>query len=262
MIHRKEAKENALELLSVFQVLLRDENEQGDLGVASFKVVYDELMDVQKEKLREIVGEQFDALYESGSIICIGIAYRDPFIDYIDNNQTGEIDYPLWNEYAREYDRINQVLNRIAPAIASHFNGIALKATIGGMKGEVEHVWEYWPLVISHRVVAENSGVGWRGKNQLIIHKRFSCAIRFASVITSLPLQHGERMESQCGDCTACEDACGFIRHRNILSDYRENCHRYIQFLKSKGIEKDICGKCIKACYRDSKMRNQFELQI
>jgi len=257
---QKEAQENTLELSRFFQKLLEDAGEQGDIGVTSFKVVYDELMDVQKEKLREITQEQFDVLYKSGSIICIGVAYRNPFIDHIDNKETGEIDYPLWNEYAREYDRINQVLNRMAPAIASQFNGIPLKATIGGMKGEVEHVWEYWPLVVSHRVVAENSGIGWRGKNQLIIHEKFSCAIRFASIVTTTPLLHGKRMESMCGDCTACEDACGFIRHRSILPDYRENCHRYIQFLKSKGIEKDICGKCIKACYRQSKFQTHFSL--
>ena len=214
MNHQKEAKENTLELNRVFQRLLADENERGDLGVTSFKVVYDELMDVQKDKLRETVKEQFDSLYESGSIICIGVAYRDPVIDFIDSNHSGEIDYSLWNEYAIEYDRINQVLNRMAPVIAGHFNGIALKATIGGMKGEVEHVWEYWPLVVSHRVVAENSGIGWRGKNQLIIHEKFSCAIRFASIIAIMPFEHGERMESKCGDCTACEEAVSYTHLR------------------------------------------------
>jgi len=260
MTRQNEAKKSTLELRRVFQELLDDENEQGDIGVSSFRVVYDELMDVQKEKLREITKEKFNILYESGSIICIGVAYRDPVIDFIDNKKTGDTDYPLWNEYAKEYDRINQVLNRMAPAIASHFNGIPLKATIGGMIGKVEHVWEYWPLVVSHRVVAENSGIGWRGKNQLVIHEKFSCAIRFASIITTMPLIHAEKMESKCGNCTACEDACGFIRYRDILPEYRENCHRYIQFLKSKGIEKDICGKCIKACYRSSKFRKQFSL--
>jgi len=260
MNHQTEAKENTLELHRVFQELLDEGNERGDIGISSYKAVYDELMDVQKKKLHEITKKRFGDLYESGSIICIGVAYRNPIIDYIDNKDTGETDYPLWNEYGREYDRINQVLNRMALAIASQFNGIPLKATIGDMKGEVEHVWEYWPLVVSHRVVAENSGIGWRGKNQLIIHEKYSCAIRFASIITKMPFRHGERIESMCGDCTACEDACGFIRHRKILPDYRENCHRYIQFLKSKGIEKDICGKCIKACYRSSKLQKQFSL--
>ncbi len=255
---QKEAEENTRELHRVFQKLLDEENENGDLGVTSFRVVYDELMEVQKDKLRGITGNQFENLYKSGSIICIGVAYQDPFIDHINEEKDGEVDYPQWNLYAREYDRINHVLNRMAPAIATRFSGIPLKATIGGNIGKVEHVWDYWPMVISHRVVAENAGIGWRGKNQLIIHERFSCAIRFASIITTVPLLHGKRLNSMCDDCTACEDACGFIRHRESLPDYRENCHRYIQFLKSKGIEKDVCGKCIRACYRNSKF--QFSL--
>ena len=257
---QKEAEENTRELRRVFQKLLKDENERGDIGATSFSVVYDELMEVQQQKLCEITGEQFEDLYKTGSIICIGVAYHDPIIDHISVKKDNEIDYPLWNQYAREYDRINKVLNRMAPIIASRFKGISLKATIGGEIGNVEHVWDYWPMVVSHRVVAENAGLGWRGKNQLIIHEKFSCAIRFASIITKIPLLHGKRMESICGDCTACEDACGFIKHRDMLPDYRENCHRYIQFLKSKGIEKDICGKCIKACYRESKYQNQFSL--
>jgi len=254
------AQENTVELRRFFQKLLEDASEHGDIGVSRFNVVFDELMDEQKEKLREITQEQFDTLYKSGSIICIGIAYQDPIIDHIDNKQSGDVNFVLWNEYSREYNRINQVLNRMSSSIASHFNGIPLKATIGGMIGEIEHVHEYFPLVISHRVVAENSGIGWRGKNQLVIHEKFSCAIRFASIITTMPLQHGERMKSMCGDCTACEDACGFIRYRDILPDYRENCRKYLLFLKSKGIEKDICGKCIKACYRQSKFQKQFTL--
>jgi epoxyqueuosine reductase QueG len=261
MMHQQnEAEVNTKVLREYFQELLDMENELGDIGISSFAVVYDELMDSQKEKLRTITDEQFDSFYESGSIICIGVAYRNPTIDYIDDRQYGDPDYNLWNKYAKEYHRINQVLNRMSVSIASHFEGIPLKATIGGEIGDVAHVHDYFPMVISHRVVAESAGIGWRGKNQLVIHERFSCAIRFSSIIVSLPLLQGKKMESQCGDCKACEDACGYIRHREKLPDYRENCRRYILFLKSKGIEKDICGKCIKACYRSSKFQKQFAL--
>jgi epoxyqueuosine reductase QueG len=115
-------------------------------------------------------------------------------------------------------------------------------------------------MVISHRVVAENAGRGWRGKNQLIIHDKYSCAIRFTSVIVSFPLIWSKKAESKCGTCTACEDVCGFIKYREVLPDYRENCRRYILFLKSKGIKKDICGKCIKACYQSSIFQDIFAL--
>jgi len=260
MNQQEMAETNTLELKEYFQDILEEESEQGEIGATSFMVVYNELMDSQKKKLRDVTGAQFDSLFESGSIICIGVPYRDPAIDYINDKQKGEPDYQLWNEYAKEYQRINQVLNRMSESIASRFKGIPLKATIGGIIGDIDHVHDYFPMVISHRVVAENSGIGWRGKNQLVIHEKFSCAIRFSSVIVSIPLLHGERMESKCGDCTACEDACGYIKHREKLPDYRENCRRYILFLKSKGIKKDICGRCIKACYRSSIFQGSFSL--
>jgi epoxyqueuosine reductase len=115
-------------------------------------------------------------------------------------------------------------------------------------------------MVISHRVVAENAGIGWRGKNQLIVNERYSCAIRLASVILSLPLVHDSKMDSRCGSCMACEDICSFIRNREVLPDYRENCRRYILFLRSRGITRDVCGKCIKACYRRSQFSGRFNL--
>jgi len=260
MDQQSEAESNTQDLIAYFQELLEEEGEKGDIGVTSFHSVFDVLIDVQQQKLRQMAGERFDSLYESGSIICIGVAYKDPAIDWIDPRHDGTPDYKLWNEYAREYDRINQVLNRMAVSIADRFDSIPLKATIGGKIGDVNHVHDYFPMVVSHRVVAEKSGLGWRGKNQLVIHEKFSCAIRFSSVLTNLPLVHGESMGSKCGECSACEDACGYIRHRDKLSDYRENCRKYILFLKSKGIEKDICGKCIKACYRSSLFSEQFTL--
>ncbi|MHA1948797.1 MAG: hypothetical protein ACXAAO_09605 [Candidatus Thorarchaeota archaeon] len=260
MNQQSEAESNTQELTRYFQELLTEENEKGDIGFTSFRSVFDVLLDVQKDKLRETAGELFESLYKIGSIICIGVAYKDPTIDWIDERENGVPNYELWNEYAKEYNRINQVLNRMARSMASRFQGIPLKATIGGEIGYINHVRDYFPMVISHRAIAETTGIGWRGNNQLVIHEKFSCAIRFSSVLVNLPLIHGERMESKCGECIACEDVCGFIRHRDKLPDYRENCRKYILFLKSKGIEKDICGKCIKACYRQSRFSDQFSL--
>ncbi len=146
--------------------------------------------------------------------------------------------------------------------IADHFNGIALTATIGGIIGEVSHVSDYFGMVVSHRAIAEQAGLGWRGKNQLIIHEKFSCAVRFASVIIPVSLEYGTPVGSRCGSCTACEDACTFIKNREKLTDYRENCRRYILFLKSKGLVKDVCGKCIKACRENGIFSSRFSLPM
>ncbi|MHA1576296.1 MAG: hypothetical protein ACTSU3_02935 [Candidatus Thorarchaeota archaeon] len=249
------------EVIQTFSDLLNDLGESGDIGFCSFQTVYNNLLPIQQEKLRSITGTRFGQLCKSGSMVSIAVAYQNPIIDFIDKREGSTPDYNLWNEYAHEYHRINQTLNQIAKSIATDYDGIPLPATIGGVMEKVQHVHDYFGMVVSHRVVAELAGVGWRGKNQLIIHDRFSCAVRFSSVIVSIPLEHGTQLESKCGECTACEDVCSFIKYRSKLPDYRENCRRYILFLKSKGLEKDVCGKCVKACYRSSMLSRQFQLK-
>jgi len=260
VIDNEVVPEKSVTIKEYFHQLLKSSGEEGDIGFTSFKSIFNELMPIQQEKLRTITGNQFEFLLQEGSMISIGITYRDPIIGYIDSECEGEIDYHLWNKYALEYHRLNQILNQMSKKIAERFDGIPLTATIGGVDDKVDHVKDYFGMVISHRVVAENAGIGWRGKNQLTIHDKYSCGIRFASIIVPFPLNWGKKTDSKCGECTACEDVCGFIKYRDVLPDYRENCRRYILFLKSKGIQKDICGKCIKACYQSSIFQNIFSL--
>jgi epoxyqueuosine reductase QueG len=234
---------------------------KGVLGFAKFKAVYDALMPIQQERLLRIASEKFDELMDSGSIISFGISYQDAAIDAINKNSGNETDYELWNFYSKEYDRLNSLLNKASQAIADRFVGIPVPATLHGLTNKVNHVTDYYGLTISHRVVAEMAGLGWRGKNGLLINEKFSCAMRFASVISSLPLTSGGRMESQCGECHACEDVCTFIKNRDKLPNYRENCRRFLVHLQSEGLTHEVCGKCIQACYRFSIFNKQFNLE-
>ncbi|MBO3803113.1 MAG: hypothetical protein JTT11_04450, partial [Candidatus Brockarchaeota archaeon] len=96
----------------------------------------------------------------------------------------GKVDKARWNEYAREYEEINGQLDSIARNVAETFGGVPVPATLGGLVGKVAKVEDYYPLTISHRVVAEHAGLGWRGKNGLVVNERYGCALRFASIIT------------------------------------------------------------------------------
>jgi epoxyqueuosine reductase QueG len=230
---------------------------RGVVGVAEFKKVYDELMPVQKNKLRGICNDRFQGFQEEGSIICIGLAYPEHTIDCIDVRLSdGTADKHMWNLYAREYHKLNRFLNTISRDIADRFEGVSIPATVEGVA--VKNVEEYYAMAISHRNIGENAGLGWRGKNELVINERFSCALRFASVITCLSFIHGKKAESSCGECEACLEACPFLRNKNRLKNYRESCRKYIVKL---GLEGMVCGKCIKACYRHSIFSNRFRLR-
>jgi epoxyqueuosine reductase QueG len=257
---KSEKRHNIDEVHHFFIEQLESSSSHGILGVASFDKVYNELMPVQQKKLKDLIGQGFEDLIDSGSILSIAVTYPGSIVNCISISQDGRVDYESWNKYADEYHRLNELLNTTAQAVADRFEGTAISATIEGVASNVEEVTYYYPLTISHRVVAEHAGLGWRGKNGLLINDRYSCAIRIASVVVSLPLPRGNRIEPRCGDCTACEDACTFIRYRGQLKDYRENCRRYLIYLGTQGLKRDVCGKCIQACLRRSIFKDQFVL--
>jgi epoxyqueuosine reductase QueG len=227
------------------------------LGVASFRMVYNELLPVQQELLEEASGELFTSLMETGSVISIAFAYPEHAIDVIGAKSEGDYDKETWNFYAEEYMRLNDALDATAARLADEIGGIALPATVMDKASRIRHVEDYFAMAVSHRVAAEQSGVGWRGKNELVVNPVFSCAIRLASVVAETTPERTPAIGKGCGDCRACLDACPILGSKDRLEDYREQCRRYIVSL---GLDSDVCGKCIKACYGSSLYVDQFRL--
>ncbi len=232
------------ELCGVFEEEASRRGLRGVLGIAAFDSVYSTLLPIQKELLKGLCGDKFDGLMGNGSFICIAYAYPDAVIHGIAVEKGGSFDKERWNEYARWYRPLNDALNGTAERLARETDDVALPATVA-WGTDVSHVEDYYRLAVSHRVAAEQAGIGWRGKNELIVNPRYGCAIRLASTATALPLERTTESYEGCGDCHSCLDACQFLRRKDSLENYREQCRRYITALE---LEAEVCGKCIKAC--------------
>jgi len=230
---------------------------RGMLGAASFREVYERLIPAQKRALEEQSGSRFQALMEEGSIISVGYSYPDSVIDNIALETEEGFDKDAWNIYSRWYDRLNAALNATAEAIAREIHGTPIPATLSGIAADIEHVHDYFGLVVSHRVPAEQAGLGWRGRNGLVVNPRYSCAVRFASVLTDIPLVRTMPLVDGCGGCRSCLEACTFLRFKDRLDDYREQCRRYMVHL---ALESEVCGKCIKACVNSPVFRTIPEI--
>jgi len=63
---------------------------------------------------------------------------------------------------------------------------------------------------LPHKTVALNAGLGFIGKNNLLVTKQYGCALLFGKVLTTAPFETITKspIEPQCGDCNACVDAC------------------------------------------------------
>ncbi len=254
---KNEKTKNTAQIQQHFFNYLEKVKYKGIFGIAKFSSVYNDLMPVQQETLKESLKGQLKEFMNMGSIVSLVIFYPGEFIDCINVQKNGVIDKERWDVYSDEYQRLNDMLSEVSSGIALNFNGIAFPPTIDVSYENFGSVTEYYPHTISHRVVAEHAGIGWRGKNELIITETHGPAIRLTSILINIPLNQNKKIENRCGECTACLNICSFLKKKDSLKDYRENCNSY---LMSLGLKHHVCGKCVKACFRDSIYREKFRL--
>lgn len=169
----------------------------------------------------------------------------------------GIVDGPT-EEYRAEYHRVNALLGRLADDGAEFlrqrgFGAVACKVTVD----ELDEEALVTPL--PHKTVARLAGVGWIGRCALLITRQYGSAVRYNSVLTDAPLPVGTPTEaSQCGECTACVDACpagapsgklwepGF--ERADFFDAFACCRQAVQNARKMGMGNAICGICIAVC--------------
>lgn len=61
---------------------------------------------------------------------------------------------------------------------------------------------------LSDRAVAERAGIGFSGKNTMIITEEFGSFVYLGEMITNIPFVPDRPVEDSCGDCRICLDAC------------------------------------------------------
>ncbi len=61
---------------------------------------------------------------------------------------------------------------------------------------------------VMERAWAQRAGMGWIGKNSLLLNKRMGSFFFLAELIIDLELDYDSPVKDYCGTCTACMDAC------------------------------------------------------
>jgi epoxyqueuosine reductase QueG len=106
---------------------------------------------------------------------------------------------------------------------------------------------------LSHRELGALAGIGWRGRNNLLVHPEFGSRVRYTSILTDAPLpDRGIDLDAAagCGDCRACVGACpaGAIKMDPLAFDLDRCAAQVRRFSKSEKLNALICGICVKAC--------------
>lgn len=76
--------------------------------------------------------------------------------------------------------------------------------------------------------LAKKSGIGWRGKHTLALHREGGSMFFLGEILIDIPLPVDEPIDSNCGSCQACIDICPT---RAIVEPYRLDARRCISYL-------------------------------
>jgi epoxyqueuosine reductase QueG len=117
-----------------------------------------------------------------------------------------------------------------------------------------------WYGAISHKAVARMAGLGWQGKNLLLITPQYGSRVRLVTVLTKAPLDVDGPVKNRCGKCMVCRDACPaqaikgintkiHYKNRNEAMYFSRCVEKVVgEFAKIPEVEVPICGICIKVC--------------
>ncbi|MBM2832459.1 MAG: hypothetical protein HW414_1511 [Dehalococcoidia bacterium] len=116
----------------------------------------------------------------------------------------------------------------------------------------------------SQKIAAYLSGLGWMGRNCMVINPVHGPRIMLATVLTYAPIETGKPVEDRCGACRACVEVCPANAFSGVPFDpaeppenrmNNEACRAYCEgLLRSLGVDRDyiasghVCGRCQYVC--------------
>ena len=96
---------------------------------------------------------------------------------------------------------------------------------------------------VMERAWAQRSGLGWIGKNSLLLNREMGSFFFIAELIIDLPLAYDSAAKDFCGSCTACIDACptDAITEPYVVDGSR--CISYFTIELKENIPAEVKGK-------------------
>ncbi len=99
---------------------------------------------------------------------------------------------------------------------------------------------------VSERFFAAQAGLGWIGRNGLLIRPHSGSYCFLASILTTLELPYDTPMANHCGKCHRCEQACPTAALKNGCCDARK-CISY-HTIECKGVVNTPIGDRLYGC--------------
>jgi epoxyqueuosine reductase QueG len=150
--------------------------------------------------------------------------------------------------YFHLYRQVNFFLDRAAFLLSDHIQDMRYKALPIPASQIID--WERHQAHLSHKKVGRLAGLGWIGRNNLLVNPDFGAQFRLVTVLTDMPLEPDKPIEADCGECFRCLSFCpaGAIKDEKEDFDHKGCFEKLKEFRRLGLVSQFICGVCVKAC--------------
>jgi epoxyqueuosine reductase QueG len=150
--------------------------------------------------------------------------------------------------YFHHYRQVNFFLDRTALLLSSYIQELGFKALPIPASQIID--WEKQRAHLSHKKVGYLAGLGWIGRNNLLVNPEFRARFRLVTVLTDTPLEADRPLNKDCGKCRKCLEPCPAqaIKEQKEDFDHWACFEKLKEFRKMGIVGQHICGVCVKAC--------------
>jgi epoxyqueuosine reductase len=150
--------------------------------------------------------------------------------------------------YFHHYRQINGFLDRGALFVADRIQKLGHRSLPVAASQIVD--WDNQKAHLSHKHVGRAAGLGWFGRNNLLVNPELGSRFRLVTVLTDMPLEPDTPLDRDCGPCRACVAACPAGAIKDVREDFdHKACYETLKEFRRKGYTSQfICGICVRDC--------------
>ena len=150
--------------------------------------------------------------------------------------------------YFHHYRQANAILDQIAFKVSNFIQSKGYRALAAPASQIVD--WEKQTSHLSHKKIGELAGLGFIGRNNLLVNPEIGARFRLVTILTNVPLEPDKKLKSSCEKCMACISICpaGAIKEKKEDFDHIKCFEKLKEFRDKRLVDQFICGVCVKAC--------------
>jgi epoxyqueuosine reductase QueG len=175
--------------------------------------------------------------------ISLGIRLSDAILEEIQDHPT--------KLYFHHYRTLNAFLDQVALRLSNLIQGKGFLALPIPASQILD--WQNQKAHLSHKKIGYLAGLGWIGRNNLLVNKDLGSQFRVVSILTNMPLKTDTPSKKTCARCRLCIEVCpaGAIKESPSDFDHLKCFEKLKEFQKRRLTDQYICGICVKACKRE-----------